>query len=122
MKFPVTSSNQNAPVARWPDGRIALRALIETPMTLESSCALRSSSPMVLTSNLFGDDGSESVHFGPLGSACPPTIATSQSQTLVTSLVSSRSYQAFPTIPLTAGMAPDMKILGPTAVTVGTCA
>ena len=45
-----------------------------------------------------------------------------QSQTLVTTFPSARSYQELPTIPLAAGIAPDNIMLCPTAVTVGTCA
>src|SRR5579885_982829 len=122
MKLPVTSSSQNAPAARCPDGRMAAHGLMETPITFESGCAFRNSSPTVLTSSRLGEAGSASVLLGPSCSCSQPTVFTSQSHTLVTTLPDSRSYQAFPTIPLTAGIAPDMKMLCPTAVIVGTCA
>lgn len=119
--MPVTSSNQYAALARCPAGRIALRDLMETPITFEASEAFRSSSPSVLTSRRLADAGSASVHLEPFAAACPPTVCSFQSQTLVTTCPSARSYQVLPTIPLVEGIAPDIKILWPTAVTVGDC-
>src|SRR5580658_10333088 len=121
MKFPVTSSNQYAPLARCPAGMIALRDLMEMPITFDSSEAFRSSSPSVLTSRRLADAGSPSVHLGPFAAGEAPTVCSFQSQTLVTTCPSARSYHVLPTIPLVAGIAPDMKMLWPTAVTVGDC-
>src|SRR4051812_49417081 len=101
---------------------MAPRGLMEIPITLELGLAIRISSPKVLTSRRLGDAGSESVHLDPFaGCASVPTSFSFQSQTLVTTCSSARSYHELLTIPLTAGIAPDMKILCPTAVTVGTC-
>ena len=56
MKLPVLSSNQNAPLAWCPAGRMEARSFNATPTTLERLLvASRSSSPMVVVHILRGD-------------------------------------------------------------------
>ena len=79
-------------------------------MTLESGEPLRlSSSPIVLTSRRFGEDATPAA----------PSSLPKGSETLVTCLLVSRSYQSLPTMPLMAGVAPDIMVECPTAVTEG---
>src|SRR5450432_2521699 len=96
----------------WPDGRMAARSFSDTPTTCDRPpLAIFNSSPSVLTSRRLGDDP---------GPASPPSSLAAPSETLVTWVFSSRSYQSLATIPLTDGIAPERKVLWPTAVTVGT--
>src|SRR2546428_4503539 len=92
----------------WPAVRIALRSFSERPITFDfDAVATLSSSPTVLTSILRGEAPSPS----------PPMIFSAGSDTLVTERPVARSYQSLPTMPLTAGSAPDRYVLWPIAVT-----
>ena len=101
-KFPVLPSNQYAPFAMWPAGRIALRSLSEIPMTRDwFPFAIFNSSPSVLTSSFRGE--------APV--PAPPKRLVAASDTLVTTLPVSRSNQSLPTIPLIEGVAPVSSVL-----------
>ena len=92
-------------------GRVdALGLFLDTRDCLDRAAILR------------GDAGSSSVQALPAASGGAPVTLYVQSHTLVTSFFASRSYQVLLMMPLTAGMAPLMKMLCPTAVTVGDCA
>ena len=66
-----------------------------------------------------GPSNAAVVLAGEAPSPVPPSSLAFESETLVTCLFSSRSNQSLPTMPLIAGIAPDKKVLCPTAVTVG---
>ena len=89
---------------------MALRSLIEIPITLLPFPAIFSSSPMVETSMRRGDE--------PVSPGRPPSSCTVGSETLVTVWAVSRSYQSLPMIPLSDGGAPLRKVEWPIAVTV----
>ena len=93
-----------------PAGRIALRSLIETPITCESGKRIFNSSVIVLVISRRGDE--------PHGPDVPPTGLVAGSETLVTVLPVSRSNQSFAMMPLTEGVAPLRNVECPTAVTV----
>ena len=94
-----------------PAGRIAERSFRDMPITFgRSRCARFISSPSVLTSRRRGDAPAV---------ADPPRGRTESSETLVTFLPDSRSYQSLPTIPLMLGVAPVSMVECPIAVTVG---
>src|SRR5260370_35815555 len=94
-----------------PAGRIALRSLIDTPITFPPLPEIFSSSPRVDGSSRRGDDPWPE----------PPTSLTVSSETLVTCLPTALSHHSFPMIPLIDGVAPLRKVQCPTAVTVGMC-
>ena len=101
MKLPDFASNQKAPLPMWPLGRMALRSLIETPITRDRTpFAIFSSSPNVLTSIRLGDAPP---------SPAPPRIFTDSSETDVTFLPLSRSNQSLPTIPRAIDPMHDLK-------------
>ena len=79
------------------------------PITLLPLRAIFNSSPTVLTSRRRGE----------APSPVAPNIFTVSSLTLVTTLPVARSYHSLPIMPLKDGVAPDKKVLWPTAVTVG---
>src|SRR5690349_16520519 len=113
MKFPVLLSNQYAPSAICPAGRIALRSFNDTPITFDLPLPyIFISSPSVLTSM-------RRVDAPP--SPAPPSIFTELSETLETWPPESRSYHSLATMPLIDGVAPDINVLWPIAVTVGKC-
>ena len=94
----------------WPEGRIAARSLMDTPITLDSASRILTSSPTVLTSRRRGED--------PGAFGTPPTTLVCGSETLVTVWPESRSYHSLPMMPLTEGVAPLRKVEWPTAVRV----
>src|SRR5882724_5151775 len=95
----------------WPEGRIAERSLIETPITLPPLPDIFNSSPSVDCSIRRGDDPGPS----------PPSRRVESSETLVTRARVVVSHHSFPTIPLIDGVAPVRKVECPIAVTVGIC-
>src|SRR6476620_5004807 len=90
---------------------MALRSLMDTPITLQFLPEIFNSSPMVLASRRRGDD--------PMPGA--PSNRVLSSDTLVTFFPDARSYQVLFTMPLMDGVAPDIKVECPMAVTVGKC-
>src|SRR5690348_4445094 len=91
-----------------PAGRIALRSLIEIPITLESPPWGFNSSPTVLTRERRGD----------VPGRLDPVLFVSESITLETVVLVERSYHSLPMMPLSEGVAPERKVEWPTAVTV----
>src|SRR5437899_1009592 len=94
-----------------PDGRIALRSLIDTPITFPPLPEIFSSSPRVDGSRRRGEDPAPA----------PPSSLVVSSETLVTRFPVAWSHHSFPMIPLIDGVAPLRKVEWPAAVTVGTC-
>src|SRR5260221_6057133 len=93
----------------WPDGRIALRSLMEMPITFEGCPDILSSSPTVLTSRRRGED--------PFVPGVPPRSAVDLSLTLLTASSDSRSSHSLLIMPLMEGVAPLRNVECPTAVT-----